>query len=879
MALTPGTRVGPYEILAAIGAGGMGEVYKARDTRLGRNVAIKVLPASFAIDGDRLRRFEQEARTVAQLSHPGIVAIFDVGLHEGAPYLVTELLEGDTVRDRLKDGGLSVRKAVDYALQIANGLAAAHEQGIVHRDLKPENLFLTRDGRLKILDFGLAKLAAPVWSTAADEATALEAKTTPGVVLGTVGYMSPEQVRGDSADHRTDVFAFGVVLYELLSGRRAFGRDTPAETMTAILKDTPAEIDDSGLRVPPALSRIVLRCLEKDPSQRFQNAKDLAFALENLSGSTGLVMATPVSKSLIGLPWLLPATTVVFAIAAIGLAALHFREEPRETRLVSFIVPPPDKSSITFAALSPDGKRLAFRVTEAGGRRRLWVRALDALTPQPLDGTEEGDRPFWSPDSRFLGFFAGKQLRKIEVSGGPVQTITDVGVNTATGAAWSQDGTIIFALNLGGIQRIPAQGGPAERLTTLDAAHKETRHYFPNMLPDGDHFTYVVTSAETGTKGLWITSISNPRAKRRLLADLSQAVYSQGYLLFVRGGTLMAHPFDSKRMELSGEPVPVVDRIEYSAILGFADFSISQNGTLAYIGVTAPWRLTWFDRTGKSLGAIGAPGSYQSISISPDESRVATEASSSTDPHYELYLVDPIRGTTTQLTFGAASGNFPTWSPDGGTIAFGSNRDGAYDIYQKSANSPGQDVVVLRSEQNKFVMDWSRDGRNLLLYGETDSKTGKEGLWVLPMAGERKPVTYLPPDFEYRDARFSPDGRLVAYASDEASTVQVFVQSFPSGSGRWQISTQGGSRPRWRADGRELYYLAPGGKLMAVDVKPGAAFNASPPKLLFETWIRGYLAEYDVSHDGQKFVMLAPEEGAAATPATLLLNWTTLLKK
>ncbi len=878
MALGAGTRIGPYEITGAIGAGGMGEVYRARDTRLERDVAIKVLPASFAADADRLRRFEQEARTVAQVSHPGIIAVFDVGIHEGAPYLVTELLDGGTLRLRLSEGPLPARKASDYALQIANGLAAAHEHGIVHRDLKPENIFVTRDGRVKILDFGLAKLAPGRPGKTGEDTTMLQADTTPGMVMGTVGYMSPEQVRGGAADHRSDIFAFGVVLYEMLSGRRAFARDTPAESMTAILKDTPPEIDPSGSQVSPAVDRIVSRCLEKDPAQRFQSAKDLAFALQNVTGSSGRALTADAPRARSKAPWMPWAVATACAIASLAIAAIHFREAPPEDRLVTFNVPPPDKSSISYANVSPDGRQLVFRVTEAGGRRRLWVRSLDTLTARPLDGTEEGDRPFWSPDGRFLGFFAGKQIKKIDVHGGPAQIIADIGTESANGGIWSPDGTILFSLTLSGIQQVSAQGGRPRPLTTLDTTHHETRHYFPNMLPDGDHFTYVVTSSEPETRGLWVASISHPAAKRRLLPDLTEGMYSAGHLLFARGGTVLAQPFDPGRLTFSGEATPVVDHVNYSAILGFADFSVSTTGTLAYIAQGDPWRLTWFDRSGTPLGAFGAPGAYGSLALSPDGTRVAADANSNKDPHYEIYVFEPARDTTTQLTFGEASGNFPKWSPDGATIAFGSNRDGEYDIYRKPANTPGGDTVLLKNRQNKFLMDWSRDGR-FLLYGEADPATGKEGLWVLPLEGDKKPQPYLAPDFDYRGARFSPDGRFVAYDSDEASTVQVFVQSFPAGHGKWQISTQGGDRPRWRADGKELYYLAPGGKLMAVEISAAAGLNPSPPKLLFETWIRGALAEYEVSRDGQRFLVLAPEKDASPMPATVLLNWTSLLKK
>ena len=625
---------------------------------------------------------------------------------------------------------------------------------------------------------------------------------------------------------------------------------------------------------PPALDRAVRKCLAKDAEERWQNAHDLMSELKWIAegGSQTEITAPLVSshKNRERVAWI---SAAVFLFLAVLFAAVHFREVPPPGRLVKFTVTPPEKSEFLFSTLSPDGTRLAFTVSEAGGNRRVWVRQLDSLTAQPLIGTEGALQPFWSPDSRYIAFFVGKQLKKVEASGGPVQLICEAGVSE--GGVWSPDGSILFGVSLAGIYRVSASGGQPQPLTELDASRKETRHYWPSLLPDGRHFLYVVTSADPEVQGLWVTSISDPRTKRRLLADLSEAAYSEGYLLFARGGTLMAQPFDANALELRGEAVPVGDSVNYSAIVGYANFSVSQNGTISYMAVTPAWRLTWFDRNGKSLGPFAAGGDYQAVSLSPDQTKVAVDAGSSTDPRYQVYLLDPVRGTTTQLTFGAASGNFPVWSPDGTRIAFGSNRDGVYNIYEKPSMSPGEEIVLLKNNKNNFLMDWSRDGR-YLLYGGEDAYGHKEGLWVPDGGGNTSLFRYTAGIFEDRNAFFLR--MAVGSPTRRMNLPQRWLDShFPPVP--VQISSEGGTPPRWRADGKELYYLAPGGRLMAVEVKSSATFEPGVPKLLFETWIKGFVSEFDVSRDGHRFVMLAPEEGVAPTPAIVLLNWTAGLKK
>jgi len=875
--LNAGSRLGPYEILSALGAGGMGEVYRARDKRLDRDVAVKVLPAAVANNPDRLARFEREAKAVAALSHPNILAVFDTGYDDGRRFVVTELLEGESLGTALGRGPLPRSQAIDIGIQLARGLAAAHDKGLVHRDLKPDNVFLLPDGQVKILDFGLARQAG----SGDAEVTNLPT-TDPGTVLGTLGYMAPEQARGQQVDARADLFSFGALLYEMLSGRPAFRRATAADTMTAVLTADPPPLDADALQVPIALQRVVEHCLAKNREQRFQSAKDLAFALETNRGSSSgsgdrLTPASPSRRAAL-MTWAPWAVAAVAVMALAGVLVVRTDPTTPDPDTVTFEIPPAKDTATGYVVLSPDGSRLVFRVGEIGGQRKLWLRSLGSLTAQPLGGTEEAERPFWSPDGRSIGFFAGKQIRKLDLTSGTVQVLVDAGIGTANGGAWGNRNDVIYSANLSGLFRIAAEGGRPQPLTTLDIAHHETRHYFPSMLPDGDHFVFVVTSEQADTRGLWIASMSTPEKRQRLLPDLSQGQYAHGQLLFVRGGALMAQPFDPVGLTLSGQAQPIVGKVSYNPVLGYGDFSVSDT-TLAYLPVAEPWRLTWFDRTGRSLGAFGAGGAYNAIALSPDGARVAVDGPMSLEPYYELSVVEPSRGTTTQVTFGAESGNFPIWSPDGATLVFGSNRSGHYDIYRKPALTSGGEEVLLASDRNKFVMDWSRDGRRLL-YGETDPATLKEGLWTLPMTGDRTPSIYLPPSADRRDGRFSPDGRFVAYSSDEStSSVQVFVETFPAGSGKWQISTAGGSRPVWRADGRELYYLGPHAELMAVPMTLTPQLTAGAPVKLFDSWARGFLAGYDVSRDGQRFVMSAPGADFTPTAATVILNWPTLLKK
>ncbi|HVH28601.1 MAG TPA: protein kinase, partial [Vicinamibacterales bacterium] len=594
MSLSSGARLGPYEIVAPLGAGGMGEVYRAHDSRLGRDVAIKVMPTAFSADAERLQRFEQEARSAAALNHPNILAVHDIGQHDGSPYIVSELLVGETLRERLNVGAVPVRKAVEYAIQIAHGLAAAHEKGIVHRDLKPENVFLTSDGRVKILDFGLAKLTQAEPALAGLSALpTVSPNTSPGVVLGTVGYMAPEQVRALPVDHRADLFAFGAILHELLSGRRAFARDTAPETLAAILNEDPPDLGAAAAAIPPALVRIVDRCLDKSPSRRFQTASDLAFALNGLSDASSASRAAPPRTHRIHRAWLGWGTAALLLATLAPVAYQHLRERPSAPSPMRFQIPPVVELAVPGNfSLSPDGRHLVFVGRGSDGIARLWIRAMDSLEVRALPGSEAGDAtppPFWSPDGRFLAFDAGGRLKKLDVSGGLPQTLGEV-PGVAVGGSWNRDGDIIIGNTAGGLLHVRETGGATSPVTVLDPARKEEFHLLPTFLPDGRHFVYLrISPSAPEASGAYIGTLDakpEEQSAERLLPYEVGLTYvggtdsGPGRLLFLREGTLMAQPFDATRLALVGSPVPVAERVGSFRDGGF--FSASNNDVLLY---------------------------------------------------------------------------------------------------------------------------------------------------------------------------------------------------------------------------------------------------------------------------------------------------------
>ena len=897
MALATGTRLGPYEIVALIGAGGMGEVYRARDPRLGREVAIKVLPPAYSADADRLHRFELEARAAAALNHSNILAVYDLGTHEGAPFIVSELLEGETVRERLTAGPIGIRRALGYALQIAHGLAAAHAKEIIHRDLKPENLFITRDNHVKILDFGLAKLTQDVAAagTPSRMATASPA-TEPGVVLGTAGYMAPEQVRGQALDQRADLFAFGAILYELLTGRRAFRGETAPDTMAAILNDEPPDLRSAAPQVPPAVARIVERCLEKNPAARFQTASDLAFALESLSGLSSETPAAAAGAPRARLPRWLGWAAAGIAVAALApLAYRHIRESEPAREAVRFeIAPKVQLGGPGNFAVSPDGRRLAFVGRGPDGVSRLWTKAMDSLEALELPGTELGDPsppPFWSPDSRFVAFYAGGKLKKLDVNGGLPQPLCDL-PTLLVGGSWNRNGDIIVGNIAGGILHVPEAGGTASPVTVLDPSRKEEFHLLPSFLPDGRHFVYLrVAPGTPDNGGVYVGSIdakAEAQSTTRLMPYVVGLAYvaglhpEPGRLLYLREGTLVARPFDAERLALTGEVAPLAARVGSFRDSGF--FSASDNGVLVYRTANSDTQVGWYDRQGLATRRLTEPGGFREAALSPDGTRAVVSRLDPTDAaKADLWLLDASGvGGPTRLTIGAGTSESPVWSSDGKRIFFTRNSSR---LRSRLASGEGgeEDLIQTRATGIVKATGSSPDGRFLLYATVEDLKDTIWDLWIFPHA-QAKPLPFARTPFVEDHGRFSPDGRWVAFASTQSGQNEVYVRRLASdfsggiaaAGGMTLVSRGGGTAPQWRSDGRELFYLAPDGMLMAVAVTAGAEFNAGAAAPLFQTPPGSLFG--DVSADGKRFLLTTPVGSAGAAPFTVVLNWTSALK-
>jgi Tol biopolymer transport system component len=893
MPLEEGARLGPYQIVAPIGAGGMGEVYRAKDTRLGRDVAIKVLPSHLTDDPDLKARFEREAKAISQLTHPHICTLYDVGSEGGVEYLVMELLEGQTLADRLEKGPLPTEQVVKFGIEIADALDRAHRAGIVHRDLKPGNVMLTKSG-VKLLDFGLAKIAAS--SEPASELSSLPTQasrplTQKGTVMGTFQYMAPEQLEGKDADARTDIFALGCVLYEMATGKRAFTGATHAALVSAILRDEPKPISAVAPLAPAALDRLVKTCLAKDAEDRWQNARDVRNELVWIgqSGSQASAPAAPVARrrNRERLAWAAAIVAAAIAAAAIAAAIVSARRVETLDRTVRSSIVIPESTAIRGVALSPDGRCLAFVARDATGQSHLGVRALDSLAVTSLPGTESPSFPFWSPDSRSIAFFADGKLKKIDASGGPAQVVCDA--PEARGGSWSREGVIVFAKVVDGpLFRVPASGGVASQLTKLDPARGETSHRWPFFLPDGRHFLYLVANfASPGDlpgMGIYVRALDSNAEKlvspaRSSVAYTGPAVGgSEGSLIFFREGNLMAQPFDAGRAKTAGEPVPIAEGVQYFPQTQYGLFAASGNRTLVYQARSAPGvsQLLWFDRDGKPTGSLGTPANQSNPRLSPDGRRVALDITDPQSGNTDVWIYEAAGGIPTRFTSHPSLDTTPSWSPDGATIVFNSLRQGHPDLYEKASNGVGNDEPILVNERTKYPTDWSRDGRNIL-FRAIDEKTNFE-LWYLPV-GTRAPVPYIKSTFGVSHGQFSPDGKWVAYASNESGKWEVYVSPFPGPGGNWKVSTAGGSEPRWRSDGQELFYLASDGRLMAVPVKEGPPFEAGSAAALFQTKRRERISatdlfSYDVSADGKRFLVSTDVGEVAPSPLNLILNWT-----
>ena len=883
MALTSGTKLGPYEILAPLGAGGMGEVYRARDTRLGRDVALKILPESFARETDRLRRFEQEARAVAALNHPNILAVFDIGTysegqHNGSPFLVSELLEGESLRAVLDRGPLPQRKTIEYGVQIAHGLAAAHEKGIVHRDLKPENVFVTKDGRIKILDFGLAKLTQNP-SPEPDGVTLTSSHTAAGVVMGTASYMAPEQVRGEAADARTDIFAFGAVLYEMLSGVRAFRRDTPAETMTAVLKDDPPELSDPVRPVSPALERIVRRCLEKNPEQRFQSARDLSFALGALSGTetSGAARATSAPRRVPLLLWF----SVALALAAVAAVTWFVARRPVATTRMQFAIPFPEEMSVSHMALSRDGSMLVFVSPEENSALpMLYIQRIGSPNVTLLPGTEGASFPFWSPDGAYVAFFASGKLQKIAVSGGTPQVLANA--LSARGGSWGSKGVIIYSPNAESpIWRVNADGTGAAPVTQGIRTAEDLSHRWPVFLPDGEHFLFWTgnfgNSKDDRVSGIYVTSLDG-KERRLVVLCHSSFGYDSNRLFYADDQRqLVSIAFDVSTATVSGSSSAIANAVGFQPSTYWAAFAVGENGTLIYntsVGAALS-ALTWMDRSGKELGRIGDPAIMNNPTLSPDGSRVALDISDQKANNVDIWIESTNGAGNSRFTFDPAEEVVGVWSRDGGTLAYRASVDKGAALFLKRATGLERERERFTVPQSGdiFPNSWTWDDQQILCTYQTSSGSYLE---LVPVAGG-EPTRFLTGKANETNGQISPDGKWVAYASDESGAWEIYVTSFPGAAGKWQVSRGGGTEPRWRGDGKEIFYIAPSGMLMAVSVNGESVFATGTPAPLFQIHGRAPISStdiftYDVAKDGKRFLVNRYVKPEHVAPLTILLN-------
>jgi Tol biopolymer transport system component len=873
MAIPIGTQLGSHEITAWLGKGGMGEVYRARDTRLKREVAIKILPDEFSRDADRVSRFQREAEVLASLNHPNIAHIYGVEESGSVRGIVMELVDGETLQEQLRRGPIHIDEALPMAKQIAGALEAAHEKGIIHRDLKPANIKLTTDGQIKVLDFGLAKAFQDQQAASFSNSPTVMSASVPGVIIGTAAYMSPEQAKGKPADRASDVWAFGCVLFEMLTARAAFAGETISEIFAGVLKEEP----DWALlpsNTPAPIRRLLRRCLEKDRRERLQHMGDARLEISEAT-SAAVSGIEPAGKAAGSRLWIAAVVAAIFIGAALGwLLAPKSVPISQEVRFEFTTPPTPDPVSL---AVSPDGQQIVF-VATLENRQQLWLRSLNSTSNRPLPGTERGFFPFWSPDSRSLGFFGDGKLKRIDIDGGLVRVLANA--PNPLGGAWNRDGTILFTPNYTGpLFRISAAGGEAVPQTHVDV--KQAGHRFPHFLPDGRHFLFYVPSSEE-VRGVYLGQLDSGTTQRLLDSDAPAVYASTGHLLFIREGRLIGQAFDPAKGALSGNPSPIADQLVAVGDTHAAGLSASAAGPIAYRGGAGGGlqrQFVWFDRSGKEISRVGSldDGNPLDPSVSPDGRRLAMERT--VNANSDVWILDLARGLQSRFTFDMSTEADPIWSPDGKRIAFGSNRSGVFDIYLKPTAGAGAEELLLATQQNKAPVDWSRDGR-FVLFRSPAAATGFD-LWALPMEGERKPFPVVQTNFEERDGQFSPDVKWIAYQSNESGRTEILVQAFPGPGGKLQVSTNGGAQVRWRPDGKELFYIALDGQLMGVPIQ----FSGNPqsaevgtPFPLFVTHTGGAIqavntTSYIVSPDGRQFLMDTIVNESTTSPVTVILNW------
>lgn len=882
--LSSGTRLGPYEILGLQGSGGMGQVYRARDTRLGRSVAIKVLPAAMSHDPGRRRSLELEAKAIARLTHPHICTLYDIGHHEGVDYLIMELLDGISLSSRLEKGRLGLKEALGYAIQIADALDGAHEQGIVHRDIKPGNVMLTRSGA-KLLDFGLAKMFATSAPLAEMETETIEL-TRQGQIEGTLQYMPPEQVEGREVDHRADLFAFGALLFEMITGRKAFEGSSRAEVIGAILHRTPELQAISEAGAPPALEHLIRLCLSKDREVRWASAHDLLLQLQWISESGGNSQGPSVPTGRGGgqkSAWVVAGATTLVAIgfAAVMLLGRSAVQLP-DSRLELLSILPPEQTSLASGEapqISPDGEWTALVAADRLGQGRLYLRNRGSVeAAQPLSGTEDASMPFWSPDSRSLGFFAQGQLKTVAVSGGPARAIATAPV--ARGGSWNRDNMILFS---------PRPNMPAQMVSAAGGESTPVPFdgefvgfpWFPTFLPDGRHYLYLSNTNSAASRGapmsIRVASIDSTESKALVQSSTSAVFSSSGFLLFRREGAVMAQALDPQTLILSGKPKTVVESVGSNPITYQALFSASNDGTLVLRGSAPSAQMVWFDRDGRRLGTPIATGDFSTLCLTFDEKRVLFEVADPSSRNLDLWALDLSDHKTSRLTFASAIDFYPVCSTTGPEVIFASLRNGPPDLFRLLTTAPGSEEAFLSSPAPTIPTDWSRDG-TLLVYTVLNQETSLD-ISVMPLSGG-PPTPFVASKFEERNGRLSPDQHRMAYASNETGSFEIYVQPFPTTGVKWQVSYHGGVQPQWAGDGRQLYFIAPGGRLMVVDVESqGIDFTIGVEKQLFETRItsleRSLGTQYAPTMDGERILVITATD--TVQTVTLVRNWIAAL--
>ena len=884
MSLAIGSRLGAYEILGPLGAGGMGEVYRAKDVRVDRAVALKVLPEEFFESEERRQRFEREARMLASLNHPGIAALYSFEESGGRHLLVMELVEGETLRERMRAGGLSARATLDVGAQIARGLAAAHEKGIVHRDLKPENVILSKDGRVKILDFGLAKLAPQ--ARAGEELTSAGTRsllTEAGAVYGTVGYMSPEQVRGEPVDGRSDIFSFGTILYELLAGTNPFRAATSAETMTAILRHEPPPLSEPPIAVAPALSQIVARCLDKRPEKRFHSAEDLAFALETSYGSSRVAETVVAGKPANRRGrWAIAGACVVGLVFGASVALL-LRGAPRTTsaRAIRFTIAPPENGNFvnqleaTAIAFSPDGTQFAFVAWEPKGGRRVWLRPLSGFEGRPLAGTEGASSVFWSPDGLSLAFFAGNKLKRVDLPAGAPVTICEASGGGGKSGTWGTGGDILYASVQGdAIYRVAASGGTPSVALKPDAAAGEARVVWPWFLPDGKTFLFFSRFKDAGR-----VMLAEPgKPPRLVLAAASSVQYvDPGYLVFVKEGSLLAQRFDARSGMVSGVPFSIADHVRYFMSTAAGSFATSRGGALAYQVYDDVHRLVWFDRSGRELGTVGSPGKHHDLRISRDGRPILFDRAQEDLGTYDVWSYDAERNVETRVTSSPESEFSPIWLPGGKSLLYSVVRGSNPRLVRRDL-ATGREETLLPEGGFQMAGDISPDGKTLVYFERTGK--GSFDMWEVGLEGGGAPRRLVEGTPLTPIVRFSPDGRYLAFTSSEAGLPAAYVMPFPGPGERTRVSPEGAHSVRWSRDGGELLYVTRDQNMMSTPVRTSPSLQLGAPKSLFQFKGRagGWLA-FEVSADGARFLAITTESFADERPLNVVVNWPAGVEK